>query len=60
MMSRRVLTSLLVALTLVAGACSGDDRGTSPTTAPVSPSTTAGSTTTTTEPLAEVVLDAAR
>ena len=56
MMSRRVLTSLLVGLTLVAGACSGDDRGTSPTTAPVSPSTTAGSTTTTTEPLAEVVL----
>ncbi len=69
MTSRRILTSLLVALTLVAGACSGDDAGTTTTAAPTTssspttaPPTTSSSTTTeppataTTEPLAEVVV----
>ena len=68
MTSRRILTSLLVALTLVAGACSGDDAGTtttaasttssSPTAAPptTSSSTTEPPATATTEPLAEVVV----
>lgn len=68
-MTSRILTSLLVALTLVAGACSGDDAGTTTTAAPttsssptVAPPTTSSSTTTeppataTTEPLAEVVV----
>ncbi len=68
MTSRRILTSLLVALTLVAGACSGDDAGTTTTAAPTASSSptaappTSSSTTTeppataTTEPLAEVVV----
>ena len=68
MTSRRILTSLLVALTLVAGACSGDDAGTTTTAAPTTssspttePPTTSSSTTeppatTTTEPPAEVVV----
>jgi LCP family protein required for cell wall assembly len=60
MTSRRVLTSLLVALTLVAGACSGDGAGTTTTEAPSSPTTSSSTTTerspTTTEPLAEVVV----
>jgi len=69
MTSRRILTSLLVALTLVAGACSGDDARTTRTSAPATssspttaPPTTSISTTTeppataTTEPLAEVVV----
>ena len=69
MTSRRILTSLLVALTLVAGACSGDDAGTTTTAAPTtsssstaapptasSPTTTEPPATATTEPLAEVVI----
>jgi LCP family protein required for cell wall assembly len=64
MTSRCILTSLLVAITLVAGACSGDDAGTTTTAAPttstspttsISP-TTEPPTTTTTEPPAEVVV----
>ena len=69
MTSRRILTSLLVALTLVAGACSGDDAGTTTTAAPTtssspaaapptasSPTTTEPPATVTTEALAEVVV----
>jgi len=66
MTSRRLLTSLLVALALVAGACAGDDAGTATTAAPttLSPPATGSSTstiteppaTTTTEPRAEVVI----
>jgi len=69
MTSRRILTSLLVALTLVAGACSGDDAGTTTTAAPTtsssstaapptasSPTTTEPPVTATTEALAEVVV----
>ena len=56
MPTRRILTSLLVAVALVAGACSGDDAETTTTTASTtssSPTTeppTTGSPTTTTEP----------
>jgi LCP family protein required for cell wall assembly len=69
MMSRRILTSLVIALTLVGGACSGDDAGTTTTAAPTAssspttePPTTSSITTieppatTTTEPPAEVVI----
>jgi LCP family protein required for cell wall assembly len=65
MTSRCILTSLLIALSLVAGACSGDDAGTTTTAAPTtssSPTTEPPTTTTelpattTTEPPAEVVV----
>jgi len=64
MASRRILTSLLVALILVTGACSDDDAGTTTSAAPTTsiPPTTSGSTTTepptttTTRPTAEVVV----
>lgn len=67
MTSRRILTSLLVALALVAGGCSGDDAGSTTTAAPTTsssptvPPTTSSSTTgptatVTTAPLAEVVV----
>ncbi len=69
MAGRRILTCLLVALSLIAGACSGDEAGTTTTAASTTsfsptaePPNTGGSTTaeppasTTAAPLAEVVV----
>ena len=60
MARRPIVASLVVAVTLIAGACSGEG-GTATTGAPAPPTTTpptssSGSPTTTTEPLAEVAL----